>query len=265
VCNLWFSTSSSFPPIADPPISLYHYPPWRIPTHPETIPAAAVADYCLSGAGAEDLFIQVIFVTFSSIHRQQYQNNMPANYTDDPDDELVRRTIHGDVNAYGTLFDRYIEPIYQYLSFRIGDREIVEDLAEIIFIKTWETLIQNQVDIYNFKAWIYRVARNQITDHYRTRKVHVSMDDVPYLSDPTPSIESTIEGQEERRILLHAVSKIEPQLQEILIYRFINQLSHGEIAKIMNRSESHLRVLQYRALSKLREILEKEREREKDE
>lgn len=171
------------------------------------------------------------------------------------DRELLARTAKGDTTAYGCLYDRYVDPIYRYIYFRLNNREESEDLVETAFLKTFEVIRQDPGKIDQIKPWLYRTAHNLVIDHYRTRKNHLPMDAVANKRDGKELPEMDVINGEEQSNLKRALEMLSPEQQQIVIFRFIHGLTHDETSEIMGLKASYLRVLQYRALQKLREIL----------
>ncbi len=174
------------------------------------------------------------------------------------DTELIRRTMQGDASAYGDLYDRYIDQIYRYIFARVAGREEAEDMTEEVFLKTWESLIHNRPKITNLQAWLYRTAHNLVIDHYRTHKTTHSLDQIPALDDPKPHPEKAVLDQLDNVRLIKAIQNLDSNLQQVIICRFINGLSHAETAQVLDTNENNTRIMQYRALKKLRKFLEKD-------
>ena len=174
--------------------------------------------------------------------------------------ELLRRALHGDKQAFGSLYELYLDPIYRYIYYRVGDHTEAEDLTEMVFLKAWEQLPRTRkgAEVRNFRAWVYRIAHNLVVDRHRTRKPITSLDQHNEAQAPAASPETLAEHSEQSDTLQAAIMQLEPDLQQVIILRFVNQLSHAETGRILGKQEGHVRVLQYRALQKLREILKKD-------
>jgi RNA polymerase sigma-70 factor (ECF subfamily) len=174
--------------------------------------------------------------------------------------ELLRRAARGDKQAFGSLYELYLEPIYRYVYYRVGNHSDAEDLTEMVFLKAWEQLPRagKGAAVRNFRAWIYRIAHNLVVDRHRTRKPFTSLDQHDRLPAPVASPETLAEYTEQSAALQTAIAQLEPDHQQVIVLRFVNQLSHAETARILGKKEGHVRVLQYRALQKLRELLSKE-------
>jgi RNA polymerase sigma-70 factor (ECF subfamily) len=164
---------------------------------------------------------------------------------------LIADAIQGDAEAFGDLYERYLNQIYRYIFYRVGDSGKAEDFTETVFLKVWENLPSFQVDRISFKGWLYRVAHNLLVDYYRTRKDQYSLDDHFDLPDPAQSPEEFMITAEQETMVHAALRRVKKEYQDILTLRFINGLSHAEAAKVLNRSIGAVRVLQHRALQAL--------------
>ena len=177
---------------------------------------------------------------------------------DNPENRYLFLAAQGDKQAFGMLYSQYLDEIYRFVFFKVESKQTAEDITEETFVKAWKNLpkiIKKDGRIKNFRAWLYRIANNSVIDYYRKKKP------VGELSDSRPNNmllpEEVVIKQENSHQLTLSVKELEPDFQEIIILRMVNQLSHKEVASIMNISESHSRVLLYRALKKLKEILVK--------
>ncbi len=178
------------------------------------------------------------------------------------DDELLARAVKGDKNAFGMLYERYLTPIYRYCFFRVSSTFEAEDLTELTFLKAWEGLKRfssNHKEIRSFRAWIYRIAHNAVIDHHRTHKVSEPIERQGVAADTKPNLEAAVQARETGSALTHAISSLEPTYQQVIVCRFVNQLSHAETAEVLGLSENNIRIIQFRALKKLAALLRKEK------
>ncbi len=184
---------------------------------------------------------------------------MPDQQSERTDEVLLSRALEGDRGAFGLLYERYLNSLYRYIFYRTGDPKDAEDLTEMTFLKAWEQLpaLRRRDPIRNFRAWIFRISHNLVVDHYRTRRKAIPLEWDAKLAAEGEEPAELAEASEERQRLAGAIRQLDPLLQQVIVARFINTLSHAETAKIVGRSEGHVRVLQYRALKKLRHFLDK--------
>ena len=170
---------------------------------------------------------------------------------------LVKLAQKGDKEAFSKIYDTFIDPIYRYIYYRVNSVES-EDLIEIVFIKVWENINHYKPKKRSFSAWIFRIAHNLIVDHYRANKDRNFDELTPNLPDqnrqhnPIKNTQNVLDNN----LLKRAIGSIKQEYREVLIYKFINELSNKEIAEALNKSEGSLRILQFRALKALKKTLE---------
>jgi RNA polymerase sigma-70 factor (ECF subfamily) len=171
--------------------------------------------------------------------------------------KLLALAAEGEQYSFGEFYQLHLNEIYRYIFFRVNDHNEAEDLTAKAFLEAWESLTSTRrgEKIKNIRAWIYRIARNKVTDYQRTRKPQEPIDDNPDKKLQSDWLERELDDLFISRKLAQGVRQLQANYQEVIILRFINQMSHAEAAEIMNITESHVRVLQYRALHKMREIV----------
>jgi RNA polymerase sigma factor (sigma-70 family) len=174
-------------------------------------------------------------------------------------EELVLMAQKGDHDAFSKLYDIFVDPIYRYIYFRVKAKD-AEDLLETLFMKVWENLKQYKFKKNkSFSAWIFRIAHNLVVDYYRSSKKHETSELLDYIADKNTDNDpvKTTQSNLDKDYLKLAMSKLKKKHQEIIIYKFVNELSNKEIAQILSKTEGNLRILQFRALKALKKELEK--------
>lgn len=171
---------------------------------------------------------------------------------------LVKKVQQGDQGAFAKVYDALIDQIYRYVFYRVKDEE-AEDIVENVFLKVWENIRKYKDEKgKSFSSWVFRIAHNLVVDHYRgakDRKVEeldFNMADENREHNPIKTTENSID----QKVLKMALDKLKSPYKEVIIYKFINELSNSEIAEILDKNESSLRVLQFRALAMLKKELE---------
>ena len=166
---------------------------------------------------------------------------------------LVERVINGDLEAFGELYGIYRDRIYRYVFYQVRDRMTAEDLTEEIFMKAWGSMGKQKKQVRTFSSWLYRVAHNHVIDYFRTRRQHESLDEtIPDASaGPLEEVEEKLMQQQ----LAESLSCLLPQQRQTIILKFIEELDNREIARIMQKRPGAVRVMQMRALEKLRQKL----------
>jgi RNA polymerase sigma-70 factor (ECF subfamily) len=174
------------------------------------------------------------------------------------DSQLIKSAQDGNAEAFGELYRRYAQAIFRFLVSHLSDPMDAEDLTEDVFLRVWRSLPGYSQQGVPFLAYLFRVARNALIDHYRQSdkfKGQVSIDNIT-LSDrgvgPGETVSASLEHQEIRQTL----EQLRKDYRNVLILRFIVELSPAETAEVMGRSAGAVRVLQHRALAALRKLIE---------
>lgn len=173
----------------------------------------------------------------------------------DGEKNIIKRAIRGEASAFGLLYDEYQPRIYRFIYLKVSHREEAEDLTHQVFLSAWQNITHYEFQGFPFTSWIYQIARNQVIDHYRTKKKNISLESV---ADPEveSSSEKTIDSNLDIEKIKQALSQLNQEQQDIIIMRFVDDLSPKEAAKALNRSYGAVRLLQYRAIKNLKKILE---------
>lgn len=172
------------------------------------------------------------------------------------DQDLLVKIAKGDKPSFGILYERYLDQIYNYIFFQVnGNHHETEDLTEEVFLRAFTTVLEKPKLQANFKALVYRIAHNLVIDNYRTKKVEIDLDKVDIISEKLRNPEETFENLQLSKELSEAIKTLKPNLQEVIILRYILDLDTDEIAEIMGITRNYVRVLQYRALQGLKVMI----------
>ena len=172
------------------------------------------------------------------------------------EETLVRRARR-DADAFGELYERYVDRIYNYVFYRVGDTAEAEDLTARVFYRALGHIDEYQTRGAPFAAWLYRIAHNLVANWYRDRGRHnnVRLDDVAMLAERGAGPHHLAEQNEETQTLLRAIRKLPAERQQLLILKFGDELSNEEIARMMGRTEGAVKSLYHRTLIMLRNEL----------
>jgi len=174
------------------------------------------------------------------------------------DIQLIQAAQQGDTQAYGELYERYAIRVFRYLYSHLDNRLDAEDLTEDVFLRVWRTLGNYKEKGVPFLAFLFRVARNALIDHYRRSakgEEDVSIEDL-YLRDQTPGPVDAVMAIMEHQQLRSMLMELREDYRTVLVLRFLSELSPEETARAMGKSSGAVRVLQHRALAALRGIME---------
>jgi RNA polymerase sigma-70 factor, ECF subfamily len=186
-------------------------------------------------------------------------NNTPKklNYKEMDDSELVEYA-KDDKAAFGEIYERYLEKIYNYIYYRTGNQQDAEDLTAKVFYRAMAH-IENYVDKgVPFQAWLYRIAHNLVANFHRDkgRRKIIPLDDYVALTLRTEGPERQAESTAQEELLMDAIRRLPADRQQLIILKFIEQKSNQEIGEIMGRTEGAIKSLYHRTLLSLRDELE---------
>jgi RNA polymerase sigma-70 factor (ECF subfamily) len=170
-------------------------------------------------------------------------------------DRLVDAARAGDAAAFGSLFDRYHRPVYRFIASRVGRPADAEDLTQLVFVKALEALPRFEARGVPFGGWLFRLARNVVIDHVRTRHEHVGLDELAERPGMEPGPEARAVARSEFDAVAAALAALTDEQREAVALRFFGGLSARETAEAMGKQEGTVRGLQFRAIAAIRRHL----------
>jgi RNA polymerase sigma-70 factor (ECF subfamily) len=170
---------------------------------------------------------------------------------------LVALAQQGDGEAFGQVYDAYVDSVYRYLYYRVGSHALAEDLTSETFLRALRRLDSFTWQGKDIGAWFTTIARNLVADHVKSSrfKLEVSTADMLDADRADAGIEDEVLGRLQSAALLDAVRKLKPEQQECVVLRFLQGLSVAETAEVLGRSEGAVKQLQLRAVRALAKLL----------
>jgi RNA polymerase sigma-70 factor (ECF subfamily) len=163
------------------------------------------------------------------------------------EDDVLARASQGDKDAFGELYEHYTERIFNYVYYRTGNVHDAEDLTARVFQRAMNH-IRNYTDRgIPFSAWLYRIAHNLVANWHRDRS---RKQEIPAKGDHP---ETTLVRTEQQDALLRLIRRLPSERQNLLILKFVENMSNAEIGQIMGRSEGAVKSLYHRTLLFLRD------------
>jgi len=156
---------------------------------------------------------------------------------------------------FGDVYDYFVPRMYRHILYRVGNRDTAEELAAEAFLRAWDYLATSPNPIENAKAFLFRIAQNLVTDYYRKRsREAMSLEDVPETHVPfvEPGFLSRLEAEHLRAHVRDALQDLDEEYRDIVVWRYIDELSIEEIVEISGKSSNAIYVTIHRALKKLR-------------
>jgi RNA polymerase sigma-70 factor (ECF subfamily) len=172
----------------------------------------------------------------------------------DKEEKALIERAKTDKEAFGELYERYVDRIYNYVYYRTGNVADAEDLTARIFMRAMKHIPRFEDKGVPFSAWLYRIAHNLVANFHRdrSRRKILALDDIVHwhVSGEDPEMETQI--LEDKEALLHAIRRLPADRQELLILKFVERLPNADIGAIMGRSEGAIKSLYHRTLLSLR-------------
>jgi len=187
----------------------------------------------------------------------------PGRTAPDPQEEeraiesaLVARAKK-DTQAFGELYERYVDRIYSYVYSRVQNAEDAEDLTARIFYRALDRLDSYEDRGLPFGAWLFRIAHNLVANWHRdqSRRTFLPIDGLVFPGERRDEPEATVERREGEEALWAAIERLPEERRRLLLHKFGDQLTNLEIGELMQKSEGAIKSLYFRTLAALRKDL----------
>lgn len=184
------------------------------------------------------------------INDNKTENRMEIN-------KLVAKAKDGNSEAFGLIYDDFAQRIFRYIRIKVQNRPEAEDILQEVFVKAYKGLQGLTMEDLNFSAWLYRIASNTINDHFRKkyRTPEILGIDEHFDIASKISVQKEAELHSDAELVKLALKELPEQYQQVLELRFIQDFNLSEIAQILKKSNLSVRLLQHRALKKIKIIL----------
>jgi RNA polymerase sigma-70 factor (ECF subfamily) len=174
------------------------------------------------------------------------------------DAALARRAGSGEAEAFGVLYDRYVDAVYRYVFYRVRNEAEAEDVTSDVFMRALRAIPKYEPR-QAFLAWLYRIARNAVIDRSRrqTARQQVSFEDAlahPN-ADQVVNPDAGLLAGSDASVVRVAMQQLTPLQQEILVLRYVEGYDTKTISKLVGKRDGTIRGIEFRALSALRALI----------
>jgi RNA polymerase sigma-70 factor (ECF subfamily) len=180
------------------------------------------------------------------------QTTVPGVAWDDEAQQIA--AAQRDPRQFNRLYDRYVQAVYRYLLSRLGNQQEAEDITSQTFLKALEVFPRYRHNGH-FAAWLFSIARSKMVDHWRASRNVASAPDESLPGDFDDPLQQVIET-ERIQALRQLVMQLPEDDRELLRLRFTAELSFGEIAVLLDRSEDAVKKATYRLLARMQNQME---------
>ena len=176
---------------------------------------------------------------------------------------LFLRVKNKDKEAFGEFYDLYISRIYRFIFFKVNSVSDDQDLSSEVFLKLWQYLRDGK-KIENLNALIYMIARNSVIDFYRQKSRKDGKEELieeKHLSQVVNKDDDLAHKQAistEVQTMLQGLEKLKDEYKEVIVLRYLDELSITEISDVLNKTKGSVRVLIHRALNVLKQSVDHE-------
>lgn len=157
--------------------------------------------------------------------------------------------------TYSDIYDKHVDKIYRFIALKVKSPETAEDLCSEVFLRGWQAF-KGETKIENIQAFLYQIARNLLSDHYReSSKAQLVSVEYASIADSRQDLEEKAFVSSDLGQVKLALANIKEEYREVIIWYYLDELKVPEIAKILNKPEGTCRVLIHRALKALKNEL----------
>ena len=180
---------------------------------------------------------------------------------DDPDQLRLRALVdlakEGDADAFGQLYDHYVQGVFRFVYYRVGSRPLAEDITSETFARGLRSIQRFNWQGKDFGAWLTTIARNLIADHFKSSRSRLEVvtevlpENTTLVASPEQDVLSLISNE----LLYEAVNQLPKEQRDCVLMRFIQGLSIAQTAAALGRSEGAVKQLQLRAIRGLSKLV----------
>ena len=171
---------------------------------------------------------------------------------------MARRAAAGEAEAFGVLYDRYVNAVYRYVFYRVRNEAEAEDVTSDVFMRALRAIPKYEPR-QAFLAWLYRIARNAVIDRSRRQKTRtqVSFEDALAhpMGDQTVDPNAGLLAGSDAAVVRAAMQQLTPLQQEVLVLRYVEGYDTKTISKLVGKRDGTIRGIEFRALKQLRALI----------
>ena len=183
---------------------------------------------------------------------------MFENKNEIKDTGQLKKLIHEAQNSnegFNKLCEVCLTPVYRYILLRVRHKETAEDLTQTVFLKAFNSLSKFREIGKSPLAWLFTIARNTIIDFFRANgKVQIESDEMLAFIPVHDNFVEQLDIKQDVKLIKNLLTNLSPEQQEVLILKFINDLTNKEISALLSKSEESIRQLQSRGLKNLKKM-----------
>jgi RNA polymerase sigma-70 factor (ECF subfamily) len=177
--------------------------------------------------------------------------------------QLIQGAQRWETAAVDRLYDLYADKVFRYIWYRVGNRETAEDLTMDVFLRLLEHIpafrLNHERPVSSFSAWLFRIASNRVVDYYRRQgKGEMPVEprpEVEAILSPAERGQAVVEADETAAELRRAIATLTEEQRQVILYKFVEEMSNADVARLLGKSEGAIKSLQHRALAAIQRAL----------
>jgi RNA polymerase sigma-70 factor, ECF subfamily len=169
--------------------------------------------------------------------------------------QVLVKAQAGSDSALTELYNHYFERVYRFVYYRVSHKETAEDITEEVFVKVFKNLRTLEKPAA-FEGWLFQIARNLVIDHYRSKRAVVPLEEIENTLEYETNIVDIVNLQTQQLVFIKLLKELSPEQQQVIKLKFLEDIDNAAIAKIMEKTEGAIRVIQHRAITRLKELIE---------
>ena|SRR5688572_20424466 len=174
--------------------------------------------------------------------------------TETDENDLVCSAIGGDVEAFAEIYARHSPRVYRHIQYLVASSPEADDLTSETFLQAWKAIGRFTPRGIPFENWLLRIGHNLAMKHLRRRRRFTPLDDLNLADEP--SREDMPEFLADTEDVRAAILTLPAVQRQVIVWRFLENMTYGEVEKLLGKSQGAIRVIQHRALKSLRCHLE---------
>jgi RNA polymerase sigma-70 factor (ECF subfamily) len=168
--------------------------------------------------------------------------------------EQILQCQSGNTEAFGPIYDRHVRTIYNFIYYKVFDKETAEDLTSQTFFKALKNV--SSVDPERpILSWLYKIAHNSVLDHYRSSRTTEDIDDFWDLHDEDVDVVGNLDTEVDIRRVKKYLKELSSIERDIIFMRVWQELPYQAIAEIVGKSEANCKMIYSRSLKKLKSMV----------
>ena len=170
--------------------------------------------------------------------------------------DVVARAIQRDHEAFAELYRRFSPRVFRHVYYLVGTKHEADDLTSETFLRAWKAIDRYEDRGLSIEHWLLRIGHNTAAKYLKRRRLVISTGEIDIEADACRSPERVLESSSTVAAVRAAILKLGDTPRQVIIWRFLEDLSYDEVEKILRKPKGTIRVIQYRALKQLRDLLE---------